>query len=1169
MKKIILYGMLLAGGVFTSCQVETAEFDSPVPVTARLQVTVEQIGPNLPATTRASVDPVLGEDNVNNLYLLFFQHSNSGSGTFVKAYDILATQAAGADVPLDTDVKLEIGTGQGAGLNHSDDYSILAFANLDDYLGMTPAAFLATLTDKSESAVLKTLLRLPGAGATPIDPADLPMIGRTVKMAGQDLVKVSLTRAVARFDLQNTLRTQYEVTSVAVYNAAKQIYLLSNQQIPGPDRAYTGRYYGSGDAGASVTIKTGTNAGDVTGGLYAFENFQGDPQNKPDSTTALVIGLRSLTETGTVMAPSAGIKYYRVPIAPRESAQSIQRNNVYKVSLRGVLEVGAGSPDAAVDGQVEVTINNWNLDDEGMVITDGRSTMAVPSKIVRLGPEIDTMTYNIFTIGPGTLSITKTNLPNGLKASLSNNTLTVTSTALPGHEERQGTFELGYGGLRGTLTVIQSPDDNLYLTLNRPTLPMFGPAGGIGIVAGGVNAIGGELIQVSASGDWTAKVYNSTADPSDPNNVGFQIDGTKTTWDSSTDGTAPFDIVTTGDNPRSSARLSFVVFTLKADPAYRQVLMLAQDSKAEIRIDPYTETITFDMAGAPKGVMNPRPDNYFELTVDAGTNWDWQLLVGGVVTTATDMFEVTKLGDDKLYIRAAGTNSTTPGLNLGEQRNAVLRITRPGATTVEIGLVHEKFEFEVEIKPGSPLTRVPVDGAHTNVLHKIYNPGGIDPTVQSRYAPEDFANYVAITVKDAFPASLQWEAKIVEYSHSVESDPTYVGPEHKGYIVDGTGTTAVKKYSETVEGGKNTELHVSFDKVYYPIVHFKDAPNTPWVKVRFNIKGKPSLTAECTVYQDPLVAKTLYQNILAFYGGIYGQLGGDGNFMRPYRNSITSSTDFGPSGTVKTPAAITTSDFITSMTVDAQGVSNNPGVGYIHGTGNDGTGAYTNTYNGETNYGFKAIERWRNHYEGFFLLTLSTDQRNSGFFNNNESTIKILGWQSQNEATSNNYRANGDNADKRVMKFLTNGPFGKTSSSNFAMYDQFATDGTALKRSSLTPNAVEVVTWDKNSTEKYAMVVIDPENRMIYISEPEAFISYHETWDYSGPYRTNDHLFFTKNLAAITMNGLMYGSHFYDTLREDFYPAGTPDANKHLWILGGRNGSGEYPCIDLNASTQP
>ena len=1150
MKKIIMFTILLAGGVFASCQ---REFGEDVwPRSVNLQVSVEEIGPNLPAATRAAFAADDDEKNVAGLYLLFFQYSASGSGEFVKAYRVGdVPRSSAAEQRLDNPFALAIGTGEGAGLSQSESYSIIAIANLDAYVDWnltSSAALKASLTASNlntEKEVAAAVLNLPAT----ISKSALPMIGRTTKMADQDLVEVKLSRAVARIDLENLMDTRYRVESVSITGVAERSRLLPGEQIEG---VLHSAFYKTVAPAAS---------GDVEGEFYAFENFEGDPLHAGKAkATALIVELSPIA--GNTNALFSGNRFYRVTIAPEESAQSIQRNNYYKVSLRDVLAEGAASAANAEEGELDATINNWDIGDEGMVITDGKSTMAVPSKYVRFGPEAGSRSYSIFATGPGTLSITKTDLPNGFTATMDGNILTVTAPALLGNE-KEGTLELGYGGLRGTVTVIQMPEDNLWLTLNRTSLPIFYQTAGNGIDAGS-NPIGGDKIQISASGHWKAQIYNSGSS----DNPGFSFNGAKnpnntwkTEWDSQVDGISALDFVTTGANPEAAIRYSFAVFSLYSDNAeenerlskYRQTLILSQNEKGEIRIEGYLPVMAFDMAGVPMSISNPPSGNYYEMTVNGNYGTDWNYEVTGADAADFDVQVI----ENTLYVKAKGTEGN--GLNLDVQQDATLMITKPAVDPVSVSLTQQQFVFTAAVKTGTGYReRVPVDGTHTNVLHKIYNPGG---QTASRYAPEDFTNYVAVTVNDDFPASLEWEARIVEYSHSVESNPAYVGPEHKGYLISGSGTGTTKVAALTGAGNnRTTELHVGFDKVYYPIVHFEDDPNTPWVKIRFNIKGKPALTTECIVYQEPLVAKTPVGNIMAYGGANYASIATGGYYTRNYADALVDGAYFGPSGVVRAPATASKATHTTGMTVTPEGVASVPGVGYIHAGGTNIPGTYyTATANGETMYGTRAIERWRNNYEGFVLYAFS-DSR-GGYLTEPLSTLNIIGWKTEgSEAGGYTYNTETNSVDKRVMKYLLRGPFGETSTNNFVFANATAGDPTPLTASEVataTPNAVVAV---RHVGSGNPMTVIDPANRVAFVSETETFMGNSATA--AGP-QTADVQLFMQNFGAIMMNGLMYGSHFYDTLREDFYPEGpSVAATRPLWVIR-KNGS-DYQIVNLN-----
>jgi hypothetical protein len=53
---------------------------------------------------------------------------------------------------------------------------------------------------------------------------------------------------------------------------------------------------------------------------------------------------------------------------------------------------------------------------------------------------------------------------------------------------------------------------------------------------------------------------------------------------------------------------------------------------------------------------------------------------------------------------------------------------------------------------------------------------------------------------------------------------------------------------------------------------------------------------------------------------------------------------------------------------------------------------------------------------------------------------------------------------------------------------------------------------------------------------------------------------FGYNWGAIMMNTALYGSHFNDQLREDFYPAGVTE--KPLWVIK-QNGN-DYKIVNIN-----
>ncbi len=601
MKRFLLYGIIATGMLTTGCLKGVEGIDSGKE-SFRLKVSVEEIGSNLPAFSRATVPAVEGEEEMDRLILLFFHYSTSKTGQFVKSYEI--------DSPNSGDwIELEVGYGKGEGLNHTESYSILACANVSDY-HPTLSSFEGLTEEEVERQMILTM-----DGAIPAH--RLPMGGRTAKMANQETIDLRLTRAIVRFDVINTLTELYDLTSVTIYGARLQSHLWQNDEVE--NAANSGVFYGTGSSGSDAVVAEGR----VTGGLYAFENFEGDPTGHPESTTSLVIGLTPKT---TAPAPEVvgtpGTNYfYRVDIRPEESAQNLLRNNVYVVSLRGVPASGKLTADeaAADPGGLDVTINNWNMDDEGMVLTDGHRTMAVPSKFIRFGPEAEARSYDIFTAGPGTLLITRTDLPAGVSAELEGNALTITAEALPANGvERTGTLELGYGGLRGTVSVVQSPGDDRFIELDKITLvPWDSSATG--------DSPDGNLITVSSSGAWTAMIYNSSSDEQNP---GFAFNDV-------TGGAAPdleieeglpgetIRIYSTGPNTTHDFRHGFMVVNLIGDDSkeYSRVIALTQNARGVIRISPSYMELPFDAVGNATGVIGASGvQPYYRIDVFPGSD---------------------------------------------------------------------------------------------------------------------------------------------------------------------------------------------------------------------------------------------------------------------------------------------------------------------------------------------------------------------------------------------------------------------------------------------------------------------------------------------------------------------------------------------------------------------
>ena len=1078
MKKFLICGILGAGAMFASCSY-TEMIDEPStpgnPGKSYLQVTIDDIDTTVETRSLVTAEP--GETDAAGLHLFFFDYSTDGSGAFVHDYQV----PNGSLLTDGTPFELKIGTAPGVGLTHTDNYSILAYANID------ASVFASVTSGMTENAVKAILLTNPAGG---FPQTALPMSGATVKMKDQELVELKLTRMVSRFDVQNSL-SDYDLVSVSIWHAAEKSTVWGNANISG--QTHTERFCGVGNGSTAMT--------GVTGGLYAFENFVGNPVGNPDQTTALVIGLKQ---------GAGSVQYYRIDVHPQDAAQNLQRNYVYKVTVRGVTGAGEATEQAAIDdtkNPLDYTINNWSLDDEGLVLTDGTNTMAVPSKYIKFGPEAETRKYVVYTLGTGTLEITKRNLPNGITASLSGNTLTVSATALPGDDERGGTFELGFAGLLGTIEVIQSPEDDNYLFLDKSTLPIFDA---------GLSAIP-QSVTVSSSGAWTAKIYN-TSESANPGFT-FSSSGASGPADLIASGNPgeTLDIYTTGANPGNNVRQGFVLVSLDADPKYRQVLVITQDAKGMIKISPSYSALPFDAVGNATGLHGSTSQTYYQINVSPGkTNADvlrdWDAELQGA---ASGYFKLTKIGGNNPYmvLSPLGNNALYPGFNLTGDvlENLTLRIwltefgnNTAGApdTYIELPVTQEKLEFTVTRV--STLQTVPVTGTKVDGTYRSY-----------------------VEYKVNLPAVLQWEAEITDQSLPESNTRTY--RRHEGYLINSNGTK-VDGTNISAQSTSNT-LRVGFDKIYYPTVHWEEAAvssdyyNLPEVTIRVSVSGVGVLGSKTiTVQQDPLVARAVKsQTSLTGWGSMgYNTGTGVNSYVQRLHNYVTSSYLFGTTpGTgsmeiVRDDYSTATSYIGTRNAVEAN-------VNWVQVT----------TDNSNTSANLTRIYNWWKSNDHHTLVTAMDDWSNSqalmpAFSLNNDYTLA-----NSTSPYTGYFSQDSYNNGRRVMLYLMkDGPATKGAEIPNWKTASMSGNSTSTKLTRWPATAVPVIQFGSSgSPATSAMsVVIDPALNFIYMGEvdhiytepnpatPASKPGVSGSWNAEG--------YYLANLAAYIMNSSAYGSHF-------------------------------------------
>ena len=278
---------------------------------------------------KGGVPAETGEDRINSLTLLFFEHSDNGSGKFVRSYQVpgLSGTSSGYIGLKDTFT---------AGLNESKDYDILAVANIESYLSAGYNAWINSMAGKTELEVTQSsLAKISGApndssnSTTMIMPDNIPMSAKITLPAGEKTINIAMTRLVSRFDVLFE-PAGYRMSSATIWNAytfgsifdytfndfsvsrTRRFYGLEQDKIDYDDPKYPGGY--------------------IKGRLYAFENFVPAPQGGDTATTCIIFGISEEISAGTFGTP----RYFRISVNAKTNGQSLIRNHVYQITIKDV-----------------------------------------------------------------------------------------------------------------------------------------------------------------------------------------------------------------------------------------------------------------------------------------------------------------------------------------------------------------------------------------------------------------------------------------------------------------------------------------------------------------------------------------------------------------------------------------------------------------------------------------------------------------------------------------------------------------------------------------------------------------------------------------------------------------------------------------------------------------
>lgn len=691
MKKLLFIWLGLACMLFASCQSDKKE-EGYTP-TKKNGFTLHFSVPGTILNTYASIPSEEGEDQINTLYVLFFESTGSGTGKFVDYYQVTE------GLPFSSSGTMEIDFSKVPSLDNETDYNILVVANPEGYLSTTPLVWLQSLTGKTESEVIQNTQSIVQGAANnnesdnskAVRSDNQLMSARVYKEAEQEKVTVEFIRAMARFDvINNTIG--YELVSASIWNAYPETTVWENNNTTF-DKSRIKRYYGY--------LAQSSDMNNIKGKLYAFENRSLSPSQNDQTTTCLILGMRPYGGTTT---------YYRVNISSTADGQWLKRNNIYQISIKSVSKEGAGNELGAYNDSkmnLELNINGWDVDDAGLVLRDGDNIMVIPTSRIRFTPEADERYYSVYTIGTGTLEISRRELPQGITVSLNGNNFTVKADASNTYKE--GFFELKFGNLVGRITVTQTGEYANSLSLSASEVPPFS--------ANGATQMPGSIV-VTSSGSWSAKMVVG--------DFTFQYGANVTEIKSAPSGQS-FVVSTKASNNSAEAKIGVILVTLDSDPEnFQRAIVLTQMGQGGFTVSPVQSTIKFDA----EGTLIAGSANKNEFTVAPASSSDiWEAVLQGA---DADKFTITHDGGGSSVTGTGKFTVTAKGPNTGSlERTANVRVQFKNNTTVYKEMKVTQACYTLSLSPAT--------------VSAISSLGGSTP---------------AITVTTSAPSSYRWTATV-------------------------------------------------------------------------------------------------------------------------------------------------------------------------------------------------------------------------------------------------------------------------------------------------------------------------------------------------------------------------------------------------------------------------
>jgi hypothetical protein len=1123
MKKLILSVLGMSVLMLGSCSREYPTDETKIP-DGKLKLTIEVAdisgaGNNTRVNTRAGVVSQEGENTIGSLYLLFFDQQSDRSGEYLDYTEVaMPTDSDAGTMGMSVETTIDFP----AGLTADGAYNILAIANIGDgsYSGdKTVAQWMSQWAGKSERDVMANSL---GVLPQDISPAGLLMHGRMEKAEGEEQARLILSRDLARLDVTNAAKATYDLVTVSVWNAYPTTSIFGDGMMDySADVQRVRRHYGvSSNEGA-----------DIKGGLYAFENMVSAPEANDNVSTCLIIGMRPTTGTDDA------VTYYRVNMLNSMGAQQLRRNYAYNLTIQGVSGAGAPTEEIAYLGQSNkliYTIGDWSLDMNGLTIEDDYSVLSIPTKTINMGKNGQQYEFKIHTFSslpsPAPLTVRSqtyspaselsgegesATLVKGINARLDGNTLVVESTTLGLDEtERHGVIVLSFAGLELSMNVSQSGTHDDFLIVSEPDGGITPFAAYAGIASG--------LINVQASGDWTARLYmsgfsfNASTALSEVK-VLQSKEGSSTSSliipDTNDATISKFRVYTHSANTGQVPREAFIVVELDKDPEnYSSVIMLSQNFIKQMYLwlpgtyplgglsaegDPVqdqgrktTATATFNGQGTALEAGIPDNSDTFIIgsPLDDGKITPWySILVADGLTDDTAQFQIIQgetSPSDALYDREQHkVQVKAKGINIsGRSYKAIMRAQVDPGTYVDINLVQVPVAWNLPAVLPSAIAAIGGDSQELTL--------------------------------DA-PAGMHYTVEIESISGTTN---------HFAYVKDPDDTTGTM-YSKLLAKETTKPFVVGFPKLIYPNLY---GPATATVKVTLVESGE---SKTFTVSQNAPAQKTVNLfNIGQDWGGVSNNT--NKRSFTYVASTTTSDTNFITSGGswysyyngawsrhFHTPSnfgnAANSMVKITTLTTGLASTSNanfadiweslNASTTIVHYTR---PGYYTNAnaslwswVQGEGDYAGN---------EGVLVVNAEDSNTYNPFGTNRIPTLIGL---TGDYLASHGWKLS--TAENRVMDYLTkSGPFG---AANMSGTWTSAVTSNYMNISSIEAieGAVPVLVGQAGSASAArSSLMIDPKRRIVVKTDSEMFE------------QNSEMLGFGQNLQAWIVNTAQYGTHF-------------------------------------------